>query len=36
MVIFRATLEPDGQMGHWLKVNRKMREAAGNVVSVEK
>jgi hypothetical protein len=26
---FRATLEPDGQGGHWLKVDRKMREAAG-------
>jgi len=26
---FRATLEPDGQGGHWLKVGRKMREAAG-------
>jgi hypothetical protein len=26
---FRATLEPDGQKGHWLKVNRKLREAAG-------
>ena len=26
---FRATLEPDGQQSHWLKVNRKMREAAG-------
>lgn len=26
---FRATLEPDGQGSHWLKVNRKMREAAG-------
>jgi hypothetical protein len=26
---FRATLEPDGQKGHWLKVNRKMREGAG-------
>ena len=26
---FRATLEPDGQGGHWLKVERKMREAAG-------
>jgi len=25
---FRATLEPDGQGGHWLKVDRKMREAA--------
>lgn len=26
---FRATLEPDGQKGHWLKVERKLREAAG-------
>lgn len=26
---FRATLDPDGQGGHWLKVGRKMREAAG-------
>jgi hypothetical protein len=26
---FRATLEPDGQKSHWLKVNRKMRQAAG-------
>jgi bacteriocin resistance YdeI/OmpD-like protein/uncharacterized protein DUF1905 len=26
---FRATLEPDGQKSHWLKVNRTMREAAG-------
>jgi len=26
---FRATLDPDGQGGHWLKVDRKMREAAG-------
>src|ERR1035441_7767865 len=26
---FRATLEPDGQKGHWLRVDRKMREAAG-------
>lgn len=36
---FRATLEPDGQQGHWLKVNRKLREAAGadvgDVVSLE-
>jgi len=23
---FRATLEPDGQKSHWLKVNKKMRE----------
>lgn len=28
---FRATLEPDGQRSHWLKVNRKMREAAGAI-----
>jgi hypothetical protein len=28
---FRATLEPDGQGGHWLKVDRKLREAAGAV-----
>lgn len=26
---FRATLQPDGKGGHWLKVDRKMREAAG-------
>ncbi len=26
---FQATLEPDGQGGHWLKVERKLREAAG-------
>src|SRR5204863_9570891 len=26
---FRATLEPDDQRSHWLRVNRKMREAAG-------
>ena len=26
---FLATLEPDGQGSHWLRVNRKMREAAG-------
>ena len=36
---FQATLEPDGQGGHWLKVERKMREAAGavagDVVSLE-
>ena len=25
----RATLEPHGQRSHWLKVNNKMREAAG-------
>jgi hypothetical protein len=36
---FRANLEPDGQKSHWLKVNRKMREAvgaeAGDVVTLE-
>jgi Bacteriocin-protection, YdeI or OmpD-Associated/Domain of unknown function (DUF1905) len=26
---FKATLEPDGERCHWLKVNRKMRDAAG-------
>ncbi|MBI2760008.1 MAG: DUF1905 domain-containing protein [Chloroflexi bacterium] len=26
---FRATLEPDGQGGHWLKVDAKIRKAAG-------
>ncbi len=26
---FRATLEPDGQGSHWLKVSKAMREAAG-------
>jgi hypothetical protein len=26
---FRATLEPDGRGGHWLKVDRELREAAG-------
>ncbi len=26
---FRATLEPDGQGGHWLKVDQEMREIAG-------
>lgn len=26
---FMATLEPDGQRSHWLKVNRKLRRAAG-------
>jgi len=36
---FRATLEPDGQKSHWLKVSRKMGEAAGvnagDVVTLE-
>ena len=35
----RATLEPDGAGGHWLKVDRKLREAAGaaagDVVTLE-
>src|SRR5213593_2303400 len=26
---FQATLEPDGQKSHWLKVDRKLCEAAG-------
>jgi aspartyl-tRNA(Asn)/glutamyl-tRNA(Gln) amidotransferase subunit B len=26
---FRGTFEPDGEGGHWLKVERKLREAAG-------
>ncbi len=36
---FGATLEPDGRKSHWLKVNKKLREAAcaeaGDVVSLE-
>jgi hypothetical protein len=36
---FQATLEPDGQKCHWLKVDRKLREGAGadagDVVSLE-
>lgn len=36
---FRATLEPDGQKSHWLKVSRKLRETAGadvgDVVTLE-
>ncbi|PWU16798.1 MAG: hypothetical protein C5B50_12690 [Verrucomicrobia bacterium] len=36
---FRATLEPDGQKSHWLKVTPKMSEAAGanagDVVTLE-
>ena len=26
---FKASFEPDGEGGHWLKVDRKLREAAG-------
>ncbi len=29
---FQATLEPDGQGSHWLKVGKALREAAGAVV----
>jgi hypothetical protein len=36
---FRATLAPDGQRSHWLKVTKKMREGAGaevgDVVTLE-
>ena len=36
---FQTTLQPDGQGGHWLKVDRKLREAAGaeagDIVSLE-
>jgi len=36
---FRATLEPDGQRSHWLKVSKRLREGAGaeagDVVSLE-
>jgi hypothetical protein len=36
---FRATLEPDGQKSHWLKVNKRMREAAraevGDVIALQ-
>lgn len=36
---FRATLQPDGQKGHWLRVDQKLREAAkaeaGDVVRLE-
>ena len=36
---FQAVLEPDGQKSHWLKVDRKLREAAeaeaGDLVSLE-
>jgi hypothetical protein len=36
---FRANLEPDGQKNHWLKVSRKLREAAranaGDTVTLE-
>ena len=31
---FKATLEPDGNGSHWLKVPRGLREAAGVVVAL--
>jgi hypothetical protein len=38
-VRFRATLAPDGQRSHWLKVTRKLRETAradaGDIVTLE-
>ncbi len=38
-VSFQATLEPDGQKSHWLKVQRKLQEAArarvGDMVTLE-
>jgi hypothetical protein len=38
-VPFQAVLEPDGQKSHWLKVDRKLRDAAGadegDVVTLE-
>ena len=38
-VLFQAVLEPDGEKSHWLKVDRKLREAAGadagDVVTLE-
>jgi hypothetical protein len=36
---FRGRLEPDGQKSHWLKVTKKVREAAvadaGDIVPLE-
>jgi len=29
---FRATLEPDGKLSHWLKVDETLREAAGAAI----
>ena len=38
-VPFQAVLEPDGQKSHWLKLDRKLRKAAGadagDIVSLE-
>ena len=32
---FQATLEPDGEGGHWLKVDRRLQEASGARVGEE-
>ncbi|HRQ89361.1 MAG TPA: DUF1905 domain-containing protein, partial [Bacteroidia bacterium] len=36
---FQATLDPDGQLGHWLKVDKELQDAAGarigDVVTLE-
>ncbi|WP_410499187.1 YdeI/OmpD-associated family protein [Chitinibacter sp. S2-10] len=29
---FQATLEPDGQLSHWLKISDELREAAGATI----
>lgn len=34
-VAFKAMLDPDGQKSHWLKVSRKLREAADAAVGDE-
>ena len=31
---FQATLEPDGQLSHWLKVGQELREASGVEIGV--
>jgi hypothetical protein len=31
---FQAPLEPDGEGSHWFRLNKTMREAAGNATSV--
>ena len=32
---FQATLDPDGQLSHWLKVHKELREAAGALIGEE-
>lgn len=34
-IAFKAMLDPDGQKSHWLKVSRKLRDAAGARVGDE-